>query len=79
MDGLFDLVKPAHLCTPVDKNGEGIKNETAHLMCYSARSSTGPAINVHRRGIRINNQFGPNKLVATHAHELCVPSTKELQ
>jgi hypothetical protein len=31
---LYDVQKPSRLCTPVDKNGEGIKHPRNHLMCY---------------------------------------------
>ena len=34
---LFDLKKPKRLCNPVDKNGEGIKNEENHLICYQVK------------------------------------------
>jgi hypothetical protein len=34
---LYDLLKPVHLCTPVDQNGKGIKNPMASLMCYTVR------------------------------------------
>jgi len=30
----FNVKKPRHLCTPVDKNGEGIETPGAHLLCY---------------------------------------------
>lgn len=33
---LYDLKRPTRLCTPVDKNGEGIKDPADHLMCYQA-------------------------------------------
>ena len=34
---LFALKGPTRLCTPVNKNGEGIKNPEAHLLCYKAK------------------------------------------
>jgi hypothetical protein len=34
---LFDLKKPSRLCTPVDKNLEGIKDPVTHLMCYQVK------------------------------------------
>ncbi len=33
---VYDLRAPARLCTPVDKDGEGIKNDSANLLCYRA-------------------------------------------
>ena len=32
-----DIKKPLHLCAPANKNGEGIFDPTAHLLCYRAR------------------------------------------
>ncbi len=29
--------RPERLCNPVDKNGEGINDPTAHLTCYKAK------------------------------------------
>jgi hypothetical protein len=28
------VVEPKYLCTPVDKNGSGIKDKEGHLLCY---------------------------------------------
>jgi len=33
---VFDLKKPMRVCVAADKNGEGIKHSSAHLMCYKA-------------------------------------------
>jgi hypothetical protein len=34
---LYDIRRPRRLCTPVDKNDEGIKNTGDALTCYSVR------------------------------------------
>ena len=64
------VLKPATFCTPVDENGGGIKDPSAHLACYRIKD----------RGARpapeagaIHNQFGDESL--TGARSLCVPST----
>jgi hypothetical protein len=75
---LFDLKTPTRLCTPVDKNGEGIKNEATHLMCYRAKPATGQPKHVKVLGIHVNNQFGPAQLDTIKEGELCVPSEKIL-
>lgn len=72
------LVRPRHFCNPTDKNGEGIKNQSEHLLCYTVRSDR------HRRFARgrgqdgrevyTNNQFGPLEGEAQWETELCVPS-----
>ena len=65
------LKKPRHLCTPVDKNGEGIKNPTVHLMCYL---SSGTPKTPKHSGVFVTNQFGPGQLDTIRDKELCIPS-----
>lgn len=73
----FLVKKPTRLCTPVDKDGEGIKNLDLHLMCYQVRRAGGEPKHERLKGIiRVNNQFGPLQLDTRRAKELCVPSTK---
>ena len=63
------------LCNPVDKNGEGIKNPEAHLMCFQVKGSPR-----HERvkGLFVNDQFGLHKVDTRKERELCVPSIKIL-
>jgi hypothetical protein len=72
----FDLKKPKHLCNPVDKNGEGIKNNDVHLVCYLAKPARGQPKHVRRTGVNTNNQFGPLVLSTIKESELCIPSLK---
>src|SRR4029434_8260455 len=51
----FVLRKPKHLCLPVDKNGEGIKNPDAHLLCYQVKGASGARTHVRQRGARITS------------------------
>ena len=37
---LYALLRPRRLCLPVDKNGEGIKDAEARLVCYQVRPVT---------------------------------------
>ena len=67
------LKKPRHLCTPVEKNGEVVKNPTVHLMCYLARGT--PKTPSHS-GVFVNDQFGPGQLNTTREQEFCIPSLK---
>jgi hypothetical protein len=69
------LKKPRHLCTPVDKNGEGIKNPPIHLMCYTAG---GRPKHQRQTGLFVNNQFGPERLDTIKEGEFCIPSLKSL-
>ena len=72
------LRKPRHLCLPVDKNGEGIKNPAAHLLCYAARPARGEPKHLRRDGVFVNNQFGALRLNTIKEREFCIPSIKSL-
>ena len=73
---LVDLTHPTRLCTPVDKNGEGIKNESGHLMCYRAIPVKQPDRSRHVSvpGIHLNNQIAPEIVDTVTEGEFCVPS-----
>ncbi|MFQ5800088.1 MAG: hypothetical protein ACE5H0_15535, partial [Bacteroidota bacterium] len=73
---LFDVEKPKRLCNPVDKNGEGIINPDAHLMCYKVKRAEDEPKHEKVKGIHINNQFGPLQLDTKKEEEICVPSVK---
>jgi hypothetical protein len=75
---LLTLRKPRHLCLPVDKNGEGVKNPAAHFLCYTSRPARGEPKHVRRSGLFLNNQFGALRMGTTREREFCVPSTKSL-
>jgi hypothetical protein len=71
----YDLRKPRHLCNAVDKNGEGIKNAAAHLLCYPAKKVSGQLKHTQRLSINVNTQFpAPLLLDSKKEEELCVPS-----
>jgi hypothetical protein len=72
---VFDLRKPRHLCTPVDKNGEGIKNPAAHLLCYTVKPASGQPKHQRQTGLFLANQFGSEQLNTIKEAEFCVPST----
>ena len=57
---------------PVDKNGEGISNENAHLTCYKIEDDG----NDEERVLEIENQFGLQTLEIKEAKLLCVPTEK---
>jgi hypothetical protein len=65
------VVRPTHLCNPADKNGGGILDPTAHLMCYQLREPTPP-----RRDVLVRNQFGDQTLTVVKAESLCNPAQK---
>jgi len=74
---LFDVKKPKMLCNPVDKNGEGIKNYSNHLMCYDVSPSDDFKKN-KKKSIFTNNQFGSEKLDVKSEKQICVPSVTTL-
>jgi hypothetical protein len=72
------LRKPRHLCTPVNKNGEGVQNPDVHLLCYLSRPARGERKHVRRQGIYVHNQFGPLRVDTIKDQEFCIPSVKTL-
>jgi hypothetical protein len=65
--------EPERLCNPVDKNGEGIDDPTAHLMCYDLAPQRG----FQGREVVVRNQFGDQLLTVVRAESLCVPAEKD--
>jgi hypothetical protein len=72
----FTIKKPRKLCTPVDKNGESIKNPAAHLVCYSVRKVAGVTPHQRVNDVRTASQFGDLTIGTVRESELCIPSTK---
>ena len=73
--GTIDLIKPVHLCTPVNKNNEepGAETHVDHLLCYKVKARA-PFNTKH---VWLGNQFGPfTDLLLTRRQEFCVPSLK---
>ena len=68
------LKKPKHLCNPVSKNGEVVKNANARLLCYLAKPAPGQPKHVRVSGVQTNNQFRPEILQTIKEAEFCVPS-----
>jgi hypothetical protein len=71
--GQTPLLKPRYLCNPVDKNGEGIQDKEAHLVCYDVKP------NIKKKDVNFANQFGEGRLVLAAPSLLCVPSKKSIQ
>ena len=69
-----DLKRPAHLCMPADKNGEGIPAPAEFLVCYTAKANRDPRF-IAPGPIFIDNQFNDSAFIGiTRPTELCVPS-----
>jgi hypothetical protein len=69
----FTLVKPHLFCNPVNKNGEGISDPSAHLTCYKR-----PLFTTFERKpnpVTAMDQFGEQALdLRSRPSNLCVPS-----
>jgi hypothetical protein len=75
---LYDVKKPKRLCAPVDKNGEGVTNSSAHLMCYQVKVADLPKLTPVVGVIHTQNQLGAGRLDTQREEELCVPAVKNL-
>jgi hypothetical protein len=71
------VLSPLNLCNPVDKNGEGITDATAHLTCHRISDVAGQPKFV-ARDVLVDNQFGQQTLTVSRAQSLCLPSEKDL-
>ena len=71
---LYDLKKPTRLCTPVDKNGEGVIDASSLLLCYQAKPGPEQPKHVKRTGLHVAHQFGVELVDTVKEEELCVPS-----
>jgi len=73
--GQVKLYKGEQLCVPVNKNGSGINNPSAKLLCYKARLASG-TLHAPKTPVFVNNQFGPATLQSVKgADQFCVPSS----
>ena len=72
---MFDVKRPLRLCNPVDKNGEAIKEEENHLLCFQVKPARRRGTTQRVRGIYVNDQFGQKQVDTVKIRELCVPLT----
>jgi cysteine-rich repeat protein len=71
----LDVIKPSHLCTPVDLNGSGIKHPLIHQLCYKVKLSRGAPKHIPQIGLHVNNGLAGVERLDTQKEEfLCVPS-----
>jgi hypothetical protein len=68
------VVRPESICNPVDADGMGIVDPTAHVACYRIRDAAGQA-RFARRSVSEADELGARTLDLTRAQSLCVPST----
>lgn len=72
--GRYQVIRPTRLCTPVNKNREGMLNRFNHLVCYQMRRLTNDVFVPGK--VLIQNQFGTQALRVVAERELCVPALK---
>ena len=70
----IELVKPTRLCNPTNTNGDGIKNESQHLVCYKVRTNN----DRKKRQVFTNNHLGPMKGQTGRERDLCILSEKQI-
>ncbi len=68
--------KPQSVCLPVDKNGEGILDPSAHLTCYKVKDASGQPRFARTAGV-ITNQFGTQSMSLVKGKVLCVSSGRD--
>lgn len=69
-----ELQRLTMVCAPVDKNGEGIQDPSAHLACYRIRAGALPS----RPTALVGTQFQTTTFEMKKPKLLCVPGTKTL-
>jgi len=74
---LYDLKKPRLLCRAADKNGEGIKNDNADMICYQARPVKGEPKHEKRFDVGFGDQFIQHRLDSKSEELLCVPALED--
>ena len=70
-------IKPAALCAPADKNGEGVIDVDTHLLSYQVKVAKGQPKHA-RATVMVMNQFGLSTLDTIKPDRLLVPAGKDL-
>src|SRR5262249_34778985 len=73
-----DLTHLRNLCTPADKNDEGVLDDVTHLVSYSYKPLPGTPHFVLQPHLRIDNQLGTLFVDAVKRDVLLVPSNKDI-
>jgi len=68
-DVTVDLLRPFHLCTPVNKDREGVPDPVSNLQCYEIQGDQTPNVFA-----TVSTQFGTHDLELVNAKTLCVPA-----
>lgn len=71
---LYTVGRPEMFCAPVDEEGEGIKDPTRNLMCYSVRAVPGSPLTPRQSGLFFSYEYGSEQADAVRQDTVCVPS-----
>ena len=77
-DIIANAPKVKHLCTPANKNGEGVLDDVTHLESYSLKAIGGTPPFAHKTQIQVDNQLGTLFVDAIKRDSLLVPTNKSL-
>jgi hypothetical protein len=77
------LRRPSYLCTPADKEGEGMIDPYTHLLCFDVKERECAVYKYNTNGcarvdVRVTNQLGTFELRVKRSRLFCVPSYKEV-
>jgi hypothetical protein len=75
--GIAEVEDPQFLCNPVDKNGGGIVDPTAHLACYEIDDEDDSESEDAEWEVLVENQLGMQMLEVEDSELLCVPSERD--
>jgi CSLREA domain-containing protein len=77
-DVLFDVQKPAGLCTPADKDGEDstAPADPEHLQSFPIKEAKDEPEHAKRTNLLLQNQFGDLRLDTVKPSRLLVPTAK---
>jgi hypothetical protein len=77
-DVTVDVLKLKTLCTPANKDGEGVFDDVTHEESYSIHLAPGTPHFTRRTNVQVDNQFGTTFVDATKPDTLFVPTNKAL-
>jgi len=73
---MLELLKPAHLCMPVDAESQGVQERDIVQLCYATRPAKGEPRHTPQTGVQLDDEFGSLVLDTVKELELCIPSVR---
>jgi hypothetical protein len=72
LDEKVDVKKLKFVCSPVDKNGEGVNSPSQHLACYLIKAANLPS----QPSVDVETQFQTSRFQLKKGKLICLPATK---